>query len=445
MQNIHHQPHVQLCPRIPGLLSGSDNQIEVLIQIQAPQISEPSSRRTALHLAIVLDRSGSMGGEPIHHAKKCAKYFVSQLHGDDQVAVIAYDNRARTLLPCQAVGDGSRALEAIDHIQPGGSTDLHLGWLTGVTELQPHVRPNVISRVLLLSDGRANQGIVDTHQINDACRESAGHSISTSTYGLGWNFNEDLMTLMAQHGEGQAYFGETAEDLLEPFQQEFDLLSSLYARKVRLAIECEPGITAEVLNTYMGNRERILPDLAQGAEIWALVRFHVPSQLSGSGSNEAIHLGELRITGVDLKGNPLQIGTVECVLPSLNASQFQTAPENELVARRIGEVMAARIQEDARKAAQMGRWDEVERLLIKARQMAEKNPWVEAIITHLEGLARDMDQRRFSKEARYSSLSLSTRYAAFNENIDDLMNDEGGSSFSRRKRLQGKGSDAFGL
>ena len=440
MQNIHLQPNVQLSPRVPGLLAGSANQVEVLIQIQAPELAEPSTQRSPLHLAIVLDRSGSMAGPPLHHAKRCAKYFVSQMHTDDQLAIIAYDNRARTLLSCQSVGDGAEALEAIDLINAGGSTNLHLGWMTGVDELQPHAREDVISRVLLLSDGRANQGIVDTQEIADACRESAGQSISTSTYGLGWRFNEDLMTLMAQNGEGQAYFGETAEDLLEPFQQEFDLLSSLYARKVRLAIECESGMTAEVLNTYMGNNEKTLPDLAHGAEIWALVRFIVPMQFSGSGSEETIRVGEFRITGVDLDGNPIQIGTVECFLPSLNPVQYEGLSENPLVARRLGEVLAARLQDKARHAAELGRWDDVEQLLAKARQLADKNPWVEAIISHLEDLARNMDQMRFSKEARYSSLSLSTRYAAFNEGLDDQNPNVGGSSFTRRKRQQGKGS-----
>ena len=440
MQNIPPQPKVQLSARIPGLLSGADNQVEVLIQIQAPDELDPLRSRAPLNLAIVLDRSGSMHGEPLHHAKRCAKYFVSQMQADDQVAIVAYDNRARTLLSCQAVGDRSKAMTAIDQIHAGGSTDLHQGWMTGVSELEPHTQPNTISRVLLLSDGRANQGISDTNQIAEHCQKAAANAISTSTYGLGWNFNEDLMTSMAQHGEGQSYFGETAEDLLEPFQQEFDLLSSLYARKVRLAIECEPGITAEVLNTYMGNREKNLPDLAHGAEIWALVRFSIPSQFSGSGVGESIRVGEFRVTGVDLEGHAIQIGTAECVLPSLSVFMYESLSENELVARRLGEVMAARLQDDARRAAQMGHWDEVQRLLAKARELAGTNPWVEAIINQLERLANNMDEIRFSKEARYSSLKLSTRYAAFNEGIDDQAQDAKASSFTRRKRQQGKGS-----
>jgi hypothetical protein len=199
-------------------------------------------------------------------------------------------------------------------------------------------------------------------------------------------------------------------------------------------------MTAEVLNTYMGNNEKTLPDLAHGAEIWALVRFIVPMQFSGSGSEETIRVGEFRITGVDLDGNPIQIGTVECFLPSLNPVQYEGLSENPLVARRLGEVLAARLQDKARHAAELGRWDDVEQLLAKARQLADKNPWVEAIISHLEDLARNMDQMRFSKEARYSSLSLSTRYAAFNEGLDDQNPNVGGSSFTRRKRQQGKGS-----
>ena len=439
MNSDHSHSLIQLSPRIEGLLAQSENQIDVLVQIRAP-VRHDLNKRAPLNLAIVLDRSGSMSGEPLHQAKRCAKYFVSQMQALDQVAIIAYDNRACTLLPCQAVGDGSSAMAAIDHIVSGGTTNLHLGWQTGAHELQPHVRTDSISRVLLLSDGRANQGIVDPDQITDACRNAAAGSISTSTYGLGWHFNEDLMAQMAQNGEGQAYFGETAEDLIEPFQQEFDLLSALYARQVRLSVDTDVEISAEVLNTYMGIHEKQLPDLAHDAEIWALVRFKVPAHLTGNGAGEMIRVGEIRITGRDLHGNPLQIGTAECLLPSLMPLTYASQAEHELVARRLGEVMAARLQDKARRAAQNRNWQEVETLLAQARELAGNNPWVEAIITNLERLARTMDSARFSKEARYSSHYLSTRYAALDEERDDLAISENEQSFTRRKRLQGKSS-----
>lgn len=439
MTEINPHPVVQLSPLINGILADTNNQIDTLLQIRAPACKR-AEKRPPLNLAIVLDRSGSMCGEPLNQAKRCAKYFVSQLQATDRIAIIAYDHRATTLLKCEPVGNHFRAIDAIDSIQEGGMTNLHLGWQTGVNELQPSVTPDTISRVLLLSDGCANQGLTDPEQIAEACRRASMASISTSTYGLGWHFNEDLMALMAQSSEGQAYFGETAEDLFEPFQQEFDLLSSLYARRVRLALDCAPGIQAEVLNSYVGGKQKNLPDLAHDAEIWALVRFHVPKIATGSGTGEILRIGEIRISGINLEGHPLDIGSVECVLPSLELNAHKALTENQLVRRRLGEVLAADLQSQAREAARQGRWDKVEQLLAQARELAADNPWVEAIIDHLERLAREKDQGRFSKEARYSSLKLSTRYATVNEGIDDLAIDPTEKSFARRKRQQGKGS-----
>jgi hypothetical protein len=72
------------------------------------------------------------------------------------------------------------------------------------------------------------------------CRDHARRGISTSTYGLGHHFNDDLMLAMAKAGRGNAYYGQTAADLAEPFQAELALLTSLCAHGVVLE-SCAPS------------------------------------------------------------------------------------------------------------------------------------------------------------------------------------------------------------
>jgi len=107
--------------------------------------------------------------------------------------------------------------------------------------------------VILLSDGCANHGLLDHDQIYAQCAELARAGVSTSTYGLGHGFNEELMIGMARHGQGSSYYGQTADDLMDPFREEFELLNALCARRLRLEIAPAAGVKAKMLNDYVAD------------------------------------------------------------------------------------------------------------------------------------------------------------------------------------------------
>jgi hypothetical protein len=242
------------------------------------------------------------------------------------------------------VADGREVIRrAIRQIADGGSTNLHGGWHQGVETLLPYVSPKTVSRVILLSDGCANAGLVDPQAIWAQCLEFAGAGIGTSTYGLGSSFNEDLMIGMARSGHGTSYYGESADDLMDPFREEFDLLNALCARRLKLEIEPAPGVKVTMLNDYGAASDHAwwLPDLAFGGEAWAIVRFKVPKKLVDSSASDPVTLGTiaLRYTGID--GESRAIQPEACTLPVLPASAFGAISDDELVLRRMSELEAA--------------------------------------------------------------------------------------------------------
>ena len=72
--------------------------------------------------------------------------------------------------------------------------------------------------------------------------------MTTSTYGLGHNFNETLMIEMSSGGLGQGYYGETAEDLADPFKEEFELLLNTVATNLQLRAETPSIVDLELMN-----------------------------------------------------------------------------------------------------------------------------------------------------------------------------------------------------
>ena len=292
-------PKLIITPRRPAVLADFPATVDVLVRVQAPDLpAGVQATRTPLNLALVIDRSGSMAGQPLAEARRAAAFVVDGLAPQDRASLVVYDDSVHTLVPLTGLADKSALKRAIAAIESGGSTDLHGGWIGGAETLAPATVAGVVSRVILLSDGCANHGLTEPEAIYAQCRELAAAGVTTSTYGLGRSFNEDLMIGMARAGQGNSYYGQTAEDLMDPFREEFALLNALYARRLVLDLQTAEGVRAEVLNGYtpVGDTRWQLPDLAYGGEAWALARSGAPA--TGSpGRGTTARLGDRRSAG----------------------------------------------------------------------------------------------------------------------------------------------------
>ena len=433
-------PKMIITARRPALLAGHDNELDVLVRIQAPDAPAELPKRNPLHLSLVIDHSGSMSGQPLDEAKRCAEFVLDGLQPTDRLSVVAYDDHAETLIPAVPLHDKDAVRQAIRRISDQGCTNLHGGWLQGAETLAPHTTDKVTSRVILLSDGCANRGVTEPDPIYAQCADLASAGITTSTYGLGRSFNEELMIGMAKHGHGSSYYGQTADDLMDPFREEFELLNALCARRLRLEIEPAPGVKAKLLNDYVadGQNAWLLPNLAFAGEAWAVVRLRIPSPATAvEGQGEGLlSLCSFSVRYTTLDGEPRAIQPCALALPALPASAFHAIAEDELVARRAGELEAAYLQTKARTAARHGDWAGVESALRKAERAAANNPWVAESVKELRALAAQKDELMFSKESAFAARKMSTRLAERNESWS--VEAPASASFLRRKTNQGK-------
>src|SRR5208282_1622182 len=102
-------------------------------------------------VGLVLDRSGSMAGnKKITFAREAAIYAVQQLLPSDRVSVTIFDDQVQTIVPNTPAEDKLRIVELIQRVQPGGSTALHAGWAEGGKQVNGHLLPGGLNRVLLL-------------------------------------------------------------------------------------------------------------------------------------------------------------------------------------------------------------------------------------------------------------------------------------------------------
>jgi Ca-activated chloride channel family protein len=432
---------LDVTPLRDALLEGHNNACLALVRVKAPAAPALQTRRKALNLALVIDRSGSMSGRPLEEAKRCVGMIIDRLGPQDRAAVVVYDSVVDTIVPAQRVTDPAVFHRALAQVDSRGMTALFGGWLAGAEQAALGVNEDAISRVMLLSDGCANEGPDAIEDIGPHVATMAASGVSTSTCGLGNGFNEDLMMGMAKAGQGQGYYGDTAEDLLDPFTTEFELMRALCARKLRLSLQTPEGVKAKVLNEYTqeGDGRWAMPDLAFGAEGWALVSVTVPARLCTPGAT-IDQLLRVTVSLDDCQTDRALVLDHTVSLPTLPAGAFSALAEDARVKARAQELRAAELQLEARTAARRGRWDQVDQILRQAEQEAGDNPWVAEGLKALRVHAEARRTEEFAKESTYKARAMSSRLTSFNEDGSEYAAavETAVPSFLRRKVEQGK-------
>jgi Ca-activated chloride channel family protein len=165
-------------------------------EVHADNYQNNETKHLPLNISVVIDRSGSMSGDKIRNAKQAAKFIVDQLNPDDYFSVVMYDQTVDVVHEASKVENKQAIKLKIDRIVDRGSTNLMGGAMKGYEQVRKNYRSGYINRVLLLSDGLANEGITDAKQIERIVRKkSMDEGISISTFGVGNDYNEDLMNM----------------------------------------------------------------------------------------------------------------------------------------------------------------------------------------------------------------------------------------------------------
>lgn len=187
-----------------------EDRVSVMLELAAPAApGEDEAPRPPATIEVVLDRSGSMAGEPLEAAKQAIAKLVDRLDPADRLGVLTFDDAVDVVLPAEPIADKAAANRAIAAIAPGGMTNLSGGLLRGLQEAKRGAADRGGATLILLSDGHANVG-----ETNPTTLASLGasarteHSVTTSTIGVGLGYDETLMSELARGGQGNHEFAE---------------------------------------------------------------------------------------------------------------------------------------------------------------------------------------------------------------------------------------------
>lgn len=259
---------IQAIPGRPRVLCGAKTTARLVMRILTPEPDASLPKRAPLHVACVLDSSGSMAGQSLDYAKRAVKKLVKHLSPDDTLHFITYSSTARVVFRDGDLSEAGREnLRAmVDRVSAGGQTNLVGGLEMAVQVLTGRdssavasgnvvesTTDGLVRRIFLFSDGCVNVGMTDHQQIRHKVAQFAGAGITTSSFGIGINFDESLMRGIAEAGQGRYKFLATARDIPKMVSKSVHDLLDLYASEVTL--DLRGGQFATVMRVYGGDDE----------------------------------------------------------------------------------------------------------------------------------------------------------------------------------------------
>ena len=365
--------------------------VPFLLRLQG-RLPEREDARTPIDLALVLDRSGSMGGEPIEAAKVAAHDAVDLLEDGDRIAIVAYANDVHVLVPPTGVHDRRALHRLIERIHAGGGTALHDGWVEGAQQLVDLLGPARTARVVLLTDGLANIGVTDPARIAADVAKLAAHGVVTSAIGLGRYFNEDLLASVADAGGGRFAHAEAPAELEGVMAAELIGIDATVARRVRARFHAD-GVAAEVadvLNDFPAlDGGLALPDVVAGLSLDVAGVLHVrPSK-----PHLDRQLGTVELSWTDA-GGERRTASLSIAARTLPAAEYDAAETDPDVAAAVAVLTAARHREAAMRAIDRGDDRTVERQLEAAERLVAGAPDTERVRRESTALGRVREAHR---------------------------------------------------
>ena len=266
------------------------NPDETFVLLEVSGTDKGKGEAPPVALSLVIDRSGSMRGTRHQNALLAAAGAVERLHDGDTVSVVAFDTRTETIVPSTTINASSRQniLQSIRGIQLGGDTCISCGIEGGLIELAKSSSPSgeIVKRMVVMSDGDTNNGIRDIPGFKSLAQRAMSQGINITTIGVDLDFNEKIMSAIAQSSNGRHYFVESDRDLARVFEAEASLLTDSVANEAVADIELGQGV--EVVRVFdrtftrSGSRISIpLGSIAKGEVKTVLVKVRLPKGDAG--------------------------------------------------------------------------------------------------------------------------------------------------------------------
>jgi Ca-activated chloride channel family protein len=220
----------------------------------------PPTERMPLNIALVIDASGSMADGKLEAAKAAALGLVGRLTDQDRLTLVSFATDVQVHLDGVAVTQDNlvQIQTEVSSLTTRGMTNLSGGWFAGVdcAARVEEADPRMVPRVILLSDGQANEGITDPGELREHAAELRLRGVLTSALGIGDGYDELLLRGIAESGGGRLHDAELTSEISSVLLGELDDIFGTLVEGAQISLNVPAGVHVEVL----GKQDSVLRD-----------------------------------------------------------------------------------------------------------------------------------------------------------------------------------------
>lgn len=212
------------------------------VGVKAREVSKAD--RKPSHLIFTIDVSGSMAMENrLGLVKQALTLLVNELDARDRVSIVVYGDTAHTVLPPTPATQKENILAAIHALRSEGSTNVEAGLSLAYDLAMKGFVPGGINRVILCSDGVANNGVSNAGGIWQTVKGRASEGVTLSAVGFGMgNYNDVLMERLGDMGDGHYAYVDKLDEAKRVFVQNLTGTLQVVAKDVKLQLEFNPAV-----------------------------------------------------------------------------------------------------------------------------------------------------------------------------------------------------------
>ncbi|MCB9453817.1 MAG: FHA domain-containing protein [Anaerolineaceae bacterium] len=385
------------------------------VYLMARLVSGPPpehQRRRPLNLSLVIDRSGSMAGEKIAYTRQAAQFLVQNLSAKDLLSVVVYHGGVEVLFQPEPMLNKDVIAHRIASITTGNMTNLSGGWLEGCNQVAQNLDQDRLNRVILMTDGLANRGITSQSQLVALAQQKYEGGISTTTMGLGDDFNEDLLVALADAGGGAFYFIESPEVAPLIFDEELRGLLSVVGQNLTVTINPTESVAqVRQMNAYpqqiIGRQVTFRMGDVFGDEVKTLVLELAIPALTTTGEHQIAVL-RFEYDEITAEGTQHQIHEMPVIVNIALPGELP-APNTD-VQESVLLLQAANARRAAISAADKGQYQEASGVLRAAAEAIEQTGLDNAqLVEEREALVKQADDMARGAE-RYDQYSRKTMH-----------------------------------
>jgi Ca-activated chloride channel homolog len=264
-----------------------------------------SGSRTPMNLCLVIDRSGSMEGQPLEFVKQACSHVVDLLTPNDILSIVTFEEMVEVLMPPQAVSNKDMVKAGIAKLQAGNTTNLFDGISLALQQVSQYVETNRATRMIVLTDGDPTAGIKDYTALVNHAGELRTRGISVTFLGFGPDYNEELLAGMAKRAGGNYYFIPQPQLIPEIFRAELEKLMTTVTRNMSLEFKLARWVAMRAPQQATDGATITIPlaDMERGSAIQQVLDLEFPNH----------PMGHYRVVGGKLTYDDLMSGTTKTV------------------------------------------------------------------------------------------------------------------------------------